>query len=314
VEYDFAIEDPGYFRLPYVSYRWGDWTQRTRIGGGHGHTNLQRAIYQSCNTFFYELGYKMGIDMIHGFMSQFGFGANIALDVPYARTGVLPSKAWKMETRGEPWYPGDTVNISIGQSFMWVTPLQLAAAVSIVANRGEVVQPRMLKTVNGQAYEHPLENSVPDIMLADADYWRFVEEAMTMVVHRPFNNTFRDYGTAYESIALADPGMSYKMAGKSGTAQVVSIDQSVRKSDEIEVSDLNRDNGLFMAFAPASNPFIAPQIALAVFVENGESGSNVAGPIAKKIIDAYLLDILELDFAEIEAQAEGKMLISDSDD
>ncbi len=304
VDYDYEIEDPGFFRLPNVSYRWGDWTQRTQIGGGHGTINLQRAIYQSCNTFFYELGHKMGIDMIHGFMAQFGFGENFALDIPYARTGVLPSREWKRQTQGEPWYPGDTINIAIGQSFMWVTPLQLAAAVSIVANHGKVVQPRMLKAIDGQAYEPEPDNVIPDVILEDPDYWRFIEEAMTMVVHRPYNDKFRDYGTAYASIAQADPDMSYKMAGKSGTSQVVSIDQSVRRSEDIEVSDLNRDNGLFMAFAPADNPHMKPQIALAVFVENGESGSNIAGPIAKQIIDAYLIDIRKIDFSASEVSAD----------
>lgn len=133
IDYDFAIEDPGYFRLPGVSYRWGDYTLRTQIGGGHGHTDLMKAIYQSCDTFFYDLGNRMGIDTIHDFMAKFGFGNNFAVDIAYARTGVLPSREWKMASRGEPWYPGDTINSSIGQGYMWATPLQLATAVSILS-------------------------------------------------------------------------------------------------------------------------------------------------------------------------------------
>jgi len=300
VDYEFAIEDPGYFRLPGVSYRWGDYTLRTVIGGGHGHTDLQKAIYQSCDTFFYDLGNRMGIDTIHSFMSQFGFGENYALDIDYARTGVLPSREWKMASRGEPWYPGDTINSSIGQGYMWATPLQLATAVSIIANDGEVVPPRMLKEIEGEPFVPVIETQIPDVVLNDPDYWRYVEEAMTKVVHRAFNETFRDYGTAFEAIAMADRDMPYKMAGKSGSAQVVGISQAVLKSEDIMVSDLNKDHGLFISFAPAEHPTIAPQIAIAVFVENGEHGSSVAGPIAKQVIDTYLLDILQIDFAAME--------------
>ena len=314
VDYDFAIEDPGYFRLPGVSYRWGDYTLRTRIGGGHGHTNLLKAIYQSCDTFFYDLGNRMGIDTMHGFMSRFGFGQNFAVDIAYARTGVLPSRDWKRETRGEPWYPGDTVNSSIGQGYMWATPLQLATAASIIANKGKVMQPRMLKAVDGKAFEPVIRDPIPDVMVRDPDYWRYMEEAMTMVVHRPFSDVFRDYGTAFEAIAMADRDMPYKMAGKSGSAQVVGISQDIKASTDIVVSDLNKDHGLFISFAPAQNPYIEPQIAVAVFVENGEHGSSVAGPIAKQVIDSYLLDILQLDFAAMEKAGDPDRLVSKVDE
>jgi len=315
VDYDFAIQDPGYFRLPGVSYRWGDYTLRTAIGGGHGHTNLQKAIYQSCDTFFYDLGHRMGIDTMHDFLSQFGFGDNFALDISYARTGVLPSRDWKRESRGEPWYPGDTINSSIGQGYMWATPLQLATAAAIMANKGKVVQPRMLKAVDGQPVEPVTDNPVPDVMVQDEDYWRYIHESMTMVVHRPYSDVFRDYGTAFEAIAMADRDMPYKMAGKSGTAQVVGISQEILASTDIEVSDLNKDHGLFISFAPALHDAIKPQIAIAVFVENGEHGSSVAGPIAKAITDKYLLDILELDFDVLDAEAASmNQLISQASD
>ena len=314
VDYDFTIEDPGYFRLPGVSYRWGDYTLRTAARGGHGHTDLQKAIFQSCDTFFYDLGNRMGIDTMHEFMSLFGFGQNFALDIAYARTGVLPSRDWKRASRGEPWYPGDTINSSIGQGFMWATPLQLATAVAIIANEGKAVQPRMLKEVEGEPFQPIIENPVPDIVLNDPDYWRYMEESMTMVVHRPFNDEqFRDYGTAYEAIAQVDRDMPYKMAGKSGSAQVVGISQEILQNTDIVLSDLNKDHGLFISFAPAENPHIEPQIAVAVFVENGEHGSSVAGPIAKQIIDAYLLDILQIDFAALEG-AEGSPLVSQIDE
>lgn len=316
VDYEYTIQDPGYFRLPGVSYRWGDWTLRTANGGGHGETNLRRAIFQSCDTFFYDLGHRMGIDTIHSFMSQFGFGQNFALDVGYARTGVLPSREWKRETRGEPWYPGDTINSSIGQGYMWTTPLQLATATAIMANKGRVVQPRMLKAIGDEPVDLIADDAVPAVEVADEDYWRFIHEAMTMVVHKPPTG-FRNYGGAYLTIADLDRDMPYKMAGKTGTAQVVAIDQSVLNSDDIEVSDLNKDHAWFVSFAPSMHDQIEPQIALAVFVENGESGSGVAGPIAKQIIDEYLLNIRQIDFAALDAQAEAEaaqQLISQADD
>ena len=298
IDKDFTIDDPGYFRLPGVSYRWGDYTLRTAIGGGHGFTDLKKAIYQSCDTFFYDLGNRMGIEQIHDFMSLFGFGQNFALDVPYARTGVLPSRDWKSQTRGEPWYPGDTINSSIGQGYMWATPLQLATATAILANRGEVVEPRMLKAIDGISYSPSAEKSVSALKIGQ-EHLSYVEDAMTMVVHRPFSDVFRDYGTAYEAIAMKDPEMEYEIAGKSGSAQVVSIAQDILQSTDIDTSDLNKDHALFVAYGPARHPSIDPQIAVAVFVENGEQGSSVAGPIAKAVIDEYLLEILSIDFGLI---------------
>ena len=311
VDYEFAIEDPGYFRLPGVSYRWGDYTLRTAIGGGHGHTNLQKAIYQSCDTFFYDLGNRMGIDTMHGFMSQFGFGENFAIDINYARTGVLPSPEWKRATRGEPWYPGDTINSSIGQGYMWATPLQLATAASIMANKGKVIQPRMLKAIDGESYEPEILDPVSDVVVNDPDYWRYIEESMSMVVHRAYNDVFREYGTAYEAIAMEDPEMPYRMAGKSGSAQVVGISQEILQSDDIQVSDPNKDHALFISYAPAENPNVKPQIAIAVFVENGEHGSSVAGPIAKAVTDAYLLDILQIDFAALDSAGDELLALFD---
>ncbi len=307
-----VIQDPGYFRLPGVRYRWGDYTLRTAIGGGHGETNLQRAIFQSCDTFFYDLGYRMGIDNIYDFLSQFGFGQNFALDIAYARTGVLPSREWKQRTRNEPWYPGDTINSSIGQGYMWATPLQLATATAIAANKGKVVRPRMLAAIDGEPYEPALPDDgvSATVQVDDPDHWRYIEESMTMVVHRPYSDVFRDYGTAYEAIARADRQMSYKMAGKSGSAQVVSIAQDILQSSDIDISDLNKDHALFVAYGPAQHPSIAPQIAVAVFVENGQHGSSVAGPVAKAVIDAYLLDILQIDFAALEVDPDA--LLSDA--
>jgi len=142
---------------------------------------------------------------------------------------------------------------------------------------------------------------VSDVVVNDPDYWRYIEESMSMVVHRAYNDVFREYGTAYEAIAMEDRAMPYRMAGKSGSAQVVGISQEILQSDDIQVSDPNKDHALFISYAPAENPNIKPQIAIAVFVENGEHGSSVAGPIAKAITDAYLLDILQIDFAAMDS-------------
>ena len=313
IDYEYTIDDPGYFRIPNVSRRYNDWTFRTVASGGHGITDLRRAIYQSCDTFFYNLGYRMGIDGIHDFLSLFGFGENYTLDIPYARTGVLPSREWKLEAHGEPWYQGETMSVAIGNGYMWVTPMQLATAVAIMANDGEVIRPRLLKSVDGVAYQHSNEDAVPDIVVNDPDYWRYIKEAMTMVVHRPYRDGyFRDAGSAYDYIAMVDRDMPYKMAGKTGTAQLVGISQSITRSTDIVLADRYKDHGLFISFAPAENPHIEPQIALVVFIENGEHGGSVASPIAKEIIDAYLLDILQIDFSGLEAA--GDSLVSQADE
>ena len=157
----------------------------------------------------------------------------------------------------------------------------------------------MLAAIDGEPFEPQDPNPLGNVQIDNPEHWRYIEESMTMVVHRPYSQVFRDYGTAYEAIARADRDMSYKMAGKSGSAQVVSIAQDILQSEDIDVSDLNKDHALFVAYAPAQHPTIKPQIAVAVFVENGQHGSSVAGPVAKAVIDSYLLDILEIDFAAL---------------
>ena len=160
------------------------------------------------------------------------------------------------------------------------------------------MEPRMLKAIDGISYSPSAEKSVSALKIGQ-EHLSYVEDAMTMVVHRPFSDVFRDYGTAYEAIAMKDPEMEYEIAGKSGSAQVVSIAQDILQSTDIDTSDLNKDHALFVAYGPARHPSIDPQIAVAVFVENGEQGSSVAGPIAKAVIDEYLLEILSIDFGLI---------------
>lgn len=277
---DYTIEDPGWFKLPGSERLYRDWNWKKDGTGGHGHVNLQKAIYRSCNVYFYSLAVKLGIDVIHDNLHSFGFGENTATDVPEAASGLLPSKDWKRETRGEAWYPGDTVNIGIGQGDLLVTPLQLATAVAVLANRGKWVSPRMLRSLDKRFSWGSKQKVRPDINLDDEATWELIISAMEMVVHRG-NQGFGENGTAWAHIGR---DIRYRMAGKSGTAQVVGIRQGEEYEEE-ELDERLRKHAWFIAFAPVENPVIA----LVVLVENGGGGSAVAAPIARQILDEYLL-------------------------
>ena len=279
IDPEFTIEDPGWFQLPNDERLYRDWNWTKSGLGGHGVVNLQKAIYRSCNVYFYNLAVKLGIDRIHEYFEMFGFGRNTALDLPEARSGLLPSKAWKREARGFPWYPGDTVNIGIGQGDMLVTPLQLATAITVIANRGKWVAPRMLKEGSDLMYESGVV--VPqDINLVPEHVWELIISSMQMVVHRG-NQGFGENGTAWAYIGR---DISYSMAGKSGTAQVVEIKQG-EEYDEDKLDDRLRKHAWFVAFAPVDKP----RIALAVLIENGGGGSKFAAPVARQVLDHYLL-------------------------
>ncbi len=278
---EFTIhDDPGWFKLPNNSRLYRDWNWKKDGRGGHGDVNLQKAIYRSCNVYFFDLAVKLGIDRIHENLALFGFGMNTAIDLPEARSGLLPSRDWKQATRGLPWYPGDTVNIGIGQGDMLVTPLQLATAVATLANRGKTVVPRMLKS--GAALpEQATAKQLHDVDRVPEQFWDLIFESMSMVVHRG-NMGFGENGTAWAYIGRDIP---YQMAGKSGTAQVVGIPQG-EEYDEEELNERQRKHAWFVAFAPIEDP----KIALAVLVENGGGGSAIASPVARKILDYYLLE------------------------
>jgi len=276
---DYTIDDPGWFRLPGKERLYRDWNWRSSGLGGHGEVNLQKAIYRSCNVYFYSLAVKMGIDRIDDYLALFGFGVNTALDLPEAKNGLLPSREWKEESRGLPWYPGDTVNIGIGQGDMLVTPLQLATAVSVIANRGTWVAPRMLMSGSDliDSSDAPIMNSID---LIPNHVWDYIIASMEMVVHRG-NQGYGENGTAWAHIGQDIP---YRMAGKSGTAQVVEIKQGEEYDEEI-LDERQRKHAWFVAFAPVDDP----KIALAVLLENGGGGSEVAAPVARAIIDHHLL-------------------------
>ena len=276
---DFTIDDPGWFRLPGAERLYRDWNWRVSGGGGHGRVDLRKAIYRSCNVYFYGLAVKMGIDRIDDYLALFGFGANTVLDLPEAKKGLLPSRKWKEEARGLPWYQGDTVNIGIGQGDLLVTPLQLATAMAVIANRGKWVHPRMLKS-GSDLIESSNAIIMDDVDMIPARYWDYIVSSMEMVVHRG-NQSYGENGTAWAYIGQNVP---YRMAGKSGTAQVVEIKQGEEYDDE-SLDERQRKHAWFLAFAPVKKP----KIAVAVLIENGGGGSEVAAPVARAIIDHHLL-------------------------
>ncbi|WP_211828955.1 penicillin-binding protein 2 [Kistimonas asteriae] len=261
VDRRFKVNDPGYFQLPGDDHKYRNWKRQ-----GHGIVDLHRSIVESNDTYFYTVAVKMGIDTIHDYMVRFGFGDRTGLDIASERPGLMPSPEWKRRARGRPWYPGETVISGIGQGYMLTTPLQLAAATSVIANRGLVHRPRLAKPGPDELVPEP--DVIQD---RSAKEWDAIIDAMTDVVASP-------RGTAYWRIGRH---LKYSMAGKTGTAQVVGIAQG-EKYDAAQLEEFQRDHGLFIGFAPVENP----QIAVAVVVEND---SSLASTIAKKVMDAYLL-------------------------
>lgn len=278
VDWEREIFDNGEFRLPGQRRVYRDWSWTAR-GGGQGVVNLHRAIYRSSNVYFYTLAAKMETDQLSHFAAQFGFGRVTSLDVEGADPGILPDSDWKMGNKGEPWYRGDTINMSIGQGDLLVTPLQLATAAAVIANRGRLVSPHLLKSSDGPLPEFE-RRPVQQVGGPSAEDWERLVDAMTDVVHRG-NRGFRQNGTAWAYIGR---DISYRMAGKSGTAQVVEIEQG-KEYDEDELDEYHRKHAWFIAFAPADHP----ELAVAVLVENGGGGSSVAGPVAREVLDSYML-------------------------
>ncbi|PZP76982.1 MAG: penicillin-binding protein 2, partial [Ectopseudomonas oleovorans] len=213
-----------------------------------------------------------GVDRMHDYMSRFGLGQRVALDMFEETAGLMPSRDWKRARYRQPWYPGETLILGIGQGYMQTTPLQLAQATALMATRGKWIRPHLAKSVDGRLPVDP--NPMPDIVLRDPKFWEYGIRAMEDVLHGA-------RGTARK---VGDSSV-YRIAGKSGTAQVVAIKQG-EKYDRNKVQERHRDHALFVGFAPANNP----QIAVAVMVENGESGSGVAAPVVKQVMDAWLLD------------------------
>ena len=279
MQWDTKIEDRGSFRLTGGEREYRDWSWTVDDSGGQGIVDLRKAIYRSSNVYFYDVASRLDIDYLARFAGEFGFGQNLAVDIRDASRGLVPDPEWKLGAKGEKWYQGDSVNLGIGQGDLLVTPLQIATYAAMIANRGRVVRPRMV--MSGDDKSMASFAPLPSEQTSDlsAEDWQQIVAAMEDVVHLG-GQGFRGNGTAWAYIGQS---IGYRMAGKSGTAQVVEIRQG-EEYDEEDLSEFRRKHAWFMAFAPVEDP----QIALAVLVENGGGGSSVAAPVAKEVIDAYL--------------------------
>ncbi len=280
VDWEETILDQGWFKLKNQDRIYRDWSWTRNNAGGQGKVNMRRAIYRSSNVFFYDMATRLNIDDLSAFARQFGVGQVTSVDIPGASRGLMPDRIWKQGAKGTVWYPGDSVNIGIGQGDVLVTPLQLATVSCIFANRGHCPRPHMLLSSDTELEDFRSPAPLPAVAGPSAEDWEQMVDSMEDVVHRG-NKGFRQNGTAWAYIGRDIP---YRMAGKSGTAQVVEIKQG-EEYDEEELDEYNRKHAWFIAFAPADEP----QIALAVLVENGGGGSSVAGPVARQVLDAYLL-------------------------
>lgn len=265
------IRAPGYFQVPGHKRRYRCWNKR-----GHGSVNMNYAIAQSCDVYFYSVAYRLGIDRFAPFMKKFGFGGKTGIDLPSESAGLMPTREWKKKRYNQVWFPGDTVNIGIGQGYWITTPLQLASAISTLAMKGKRLKPRLLRAVR-KSKNMPEEvqppSYLPAVEVKNSKMWTTPINGMVNVMHA-------GYGTAHRSGA----GAAYKIAGKTGTAQVFGIGQNEKYNARRLAKHLH-DHALFVAFAPADDP----KIAVAVIAENAGGGSHVAAPIGRRMIDAYLL-------------------------
>jgi len=264
-----TIRDPGFFKLPKQPRKYRDWKK-----GGHGMVDLDKAITQSCDTYFYDLANRLGIDNMHDMGSRFRLGQKTGIDLPGEASGLMPSRQWKRKRHRQPWFPGETLIVGIGQGYMLTTPLQLATVASCIAMRGACQTPHILKTRLRQGKGR--ENKTVEgwmVALKNSNNWDHIIQGMVHVMHGK-------RGTGRRAAA----GAKYQIAGKTGTAQVFSL----KDDEEYEADKLARhllDHALFIAFAPVENP----QIAIAVVVEHGGHGGATAAPIARQVMDAWLL-------------------------
>ena len=267
-----AIPCAGHYSLPGSRHQFRDWKK-----GGHGLVNLNDAIAQSCDVYFYRLAVALGPNVFKTFLGPFGFGKPTGIDLKPESSGILPSPEWKA-ARGQRWYPADTVIAGIGQGPILTTPLQLAHAMAALANRGPQFKPTLLR-----ARIDPRTQQGDEVAPVKTGEVRVQQrEHMEQVIHHLADVVHSNRGTAYR-IGVNAP---YRIAGKTGTAQVKSIAQGASYSEK-HIAERHRDHALFVAFAPVDNP----KVAVAVIVENGGHGSSAAAPIARKVMDHVIVGV-----------------------
>ncbi len=271
ITYQKKLYCPGFYQLPNHDHKYRDWKKQ-----GHGYTDMEKSIVESCDVYYYDLAHQMGIDKMSRFLRPFGFGQKTMIDINGELRGLLPSREWKESTRNIAWYPGETLITGIGQGYFLTTPLQLARATATLAMQGIQQTPRVVQRITGttpaetEAAPQPEPTQLP---VVDRKNWDDIISAMVQVVEGA-RGTARHIRTEH-----------YRIAAKTGTAQVFTVKQD-EEYDAETVAEKMRDHALFVAFAPVE----APQIAVAVIVEHGGHGGAVAAPIARTIMDHYLLD------------------------
>lgn len=272
------IWDPGYYQLPNQPARYRDWKR-----WGHGQVNLDRAIVESCDTYFYDIGERIAIDDLHEYMLGFGLGAATGIDLIGEAGGLFPSSRWKRRHFKQPWFPGETLIATIGQGYVLATPLQLAHATAVLANRGFSASPHLVGHTrphsDNQTWTH--YNTTPEALTGTGTRLHFSDPNWQKMIDAMVQVVAGKKGTARG----INRNLNYSIAGKTGTAQVVGIAQDATYDPEL-LAEEHLDHALFVGFAPAN----APQIALAVIIENGGSGGAVAAPVARDILDAFFKD------------------------
>ena len=268
ISWNTEIKDEGFFQIQDEGRKYRGWKEE-----GHGIVDLNKAIIESSDVYFYELASKTTVDQIHSFLKPFGFGQKTGIQLTGEEEGVLPSRNWKLGRTGDSWFVGDTINLGIGQGYMTTTPLQLAVAVSVLATRGKVYKPKIVEKIDTTFIEPEL---LYQIEIKEERNWKKLEESMISVI-RSWN------GTAHNIYNPED----FLIAGKTGTAQIKSLTEenlTVQEEYENVRKDIKkRDHAIFVGYGPVPNP----NLTVVVVVENGESGSAVAAPIAKLIMDRY---------------------------
>ena len=268
INWNTKIQDEGFFQIQNEGRKYRGWKEE-----GHGVVDLNKAIVESSDVYFYQLASKTTVDQINSFLKPFGFGQKTGINLVGEESGVLPSRNWKLGRTGEAWFVGDTINLGIGQGYISVTPLQLAVAVSVLATKGKAYKPNIVERIDDTFIEPEL---LYQVKIKEKRNWKKLEESMISVI-RSWNGTAHNIFNTESAL----------IAGKTGTAQIKSLtEENLTVQEEyksIRQDVKKRDHAIFVGYGPIPSP----NLTVVVVVENGESGSAVAAPIAKLIIDNY---------------------------